>query len=503
MMRSSVEERAAGEHQTRASRLGDSVIWLALAGVLFTVVTLVRAPLHMPLAWDETTYIAQTSVHASPVVMPPNHSRGVGLLAAPVTLLTTSVLALRIYMAVLSGLGLFAALLCWRRVRSAWVIALAGLIFVSLAVTQLYGPLVMPNLWEALGALALAGLFLRTVHGLISRRIALPLLAVVAFFLIVVRYQDAVFVLAPVAVGIVLVRGWRDWGAAAALGIGVLAGAIEWVAEAVAFYHGPVQRWERAARLPPGIGLHFSLISQLRIIDGPVECVSGTCPGGWRYPDLTIWWVAFLVLVLVGALVARRGGISTRLCLAIGMSVLAAYGFLVPVLAGRYLLPVLAVFCILAADALAWLATRRNRFIAVAMACAGCAFVVSGAFTQAYVLSSEQVSLQFGPDLYAVEAQQLHRLGVVPPCVLKGSGTPVAYYLGCSGGTQTSKVTSADVTVMMAPDIPATRTGWREVRLTGIPHTASEHGVRVYLSCTATRPLAVCRSAAGVKPRGH
>jgi hypothetical protein len=163
------------------------------------------------------------------------------------------------------------------------------------------------------------------------------------------------------------------------------------------------------------------------------------------------------------------------------------------VLAGRYLLPVLAVFCILVADAIAWLATRRNRLIAVAMACAGCGFVLSGAVTQSYVLSNEQISLQFGPDLYAVEAQQLRELGIVPPCVVEGSGTPVAYYLGCHGGTEATKVTSDEVVVLMSPDIPAQPAGWHKVRLTGVPHTASEHGVRVYLSCRPTRPLAACR----------
>jgi len=475
-----------GDDETRPPGFGDSVFWLALVAVLFVTVVLVRAPLRMPLGWDEVTYIAQTSVHSSPVVMPPNHSRGVGLLAAPVTLLTTSAIALRIWMALLAGLGFFLALLCWRRIRSARVIALAGLVFGSLAVTQLYGPLVMANLWEALGALALAGLFLRLVHGRISRRVALPLLAFVTFFLILVRYQDAIFVLAPVTLGIALVHGWRDRGVAVAIGAGILAGIIEWVGEAVAFYHGPVQRWVSASQIPPGIGLHFSLVNQLRVLDGPVECVSGTCPG-WRYPGVALWWVAFLGLVAVGVLVARRGGISARLCLAIGLSVLAAYGFFVPALAARYLLPAIAVLCIPVADALAWLPTTRlNRLTAVAI---GCAFVLSGAVTQAFVLATEQTSLQFGPDLYPIEARQLHELGVVPPCAVEGPGTPVAYYLACHPGTGTRK----DVIVVMPPTAPTERTGWHKVRLTGIPHTASEHGVTVYLSCTTTRPLAVCR----------
>lgn len=482
---SSVAGRARGRHQAKTMRVGGSLYWLALPAVLFVIVVLVREPLSMPLAWDESTYIAQTSVHSSLIMMPPNHSRGVALLAAPVTLMTTSVIAMRIWMTLLSGLGLFLALSCWRGIRSTRILALAGVILGSLAVTQLDGPLVMANLWEALGALALAGLFLQVMYERINRQVGLTLLAIVTFFLILVRFQDAVFILAPIVLGMALVRGWRDLGAAVAIGVGILAGVVEWVGEAIAFYHGPIQRWAAQSKLPPGIGFHFSLIDQLRVLDGPQLCVTGTCPG-WDYPGLTAWWAEFLGLLLVGVLIARRRGISTRLCFAIGLSVVAAYGFLVPVLAARYLLPALALFCIPIADTLAWLPTQMNRSIAVVV---GCAFVLCGAVTQAFVLRPEQQSEQIGPDLYALQAQQLRHFGVGPPCAVEtGLGTPVAYDLGCMAGFGTFK----DVRVLVPPPTPTDLGFWRVVHLKGLPHTAGEHGINVYLSCNQARLITVC-----------
>src|SRR5260370_8363693 len=103
--------------------------------MLFLAAELTPSLLRMPLGPDEMTYIARTSAHASGVFLPPVHGHAAGLLAAPVTLLTTSLVALRVWMAVLSALGLFLAMLCWRGLRPAWVLPLAGLILPSLAIT--------------------------------------------------------------------------------------------------------------------------------------------------------------------------------------------------------------------------------------------------------------------------------------------------------------------------------------------------------------------------------
>jgi len=57
-----------------------------------------------------------------------------------VAALTNSVAALRVYLSVASGLGLTVALWTGRRLRPAWVLGLAGVLFGGLWVAQYYGP---------------------------------------------------------------------------------------------------------------------------------------------------------------------------------------------------------------------------------------------------------------------------------------------------------------------------------------------------------------------------
>src|SRR5580693_3123166 len=91
-----------------AGRFGpESLFWLALASFLFLVAEITGGLRHMPLGADEIGYIARTSIRQSGVMLPPVHGQGAGLLAAPVTLLTTSLGALRVWMALLSAAGLF------------------------------------------------------------------------------------------------------------------------------------------------------------------------------------------------------------------------------------------------------------------------------------------------------------------------------------------------------------------------------------------------------------
>src|SRR6266498_5086300 len=124
-------------NRRRPARLGpESLAWLILVSVLFGLSELIPALLRLPLGADEISYIARSSIQHSGVYLPPVHGHGAGLLGAPVTLLTASLTALRVWMAALSGLALFGSLLCWRGLRTAWVLAIAGLIFGSLAITD-------------------------------------------------------------------------------------------------------------------------------------------------------------------------------------------------------------------------------------------------------------------------------------------------------------------------------------------------------------------------------
>ena len=417
--------------------------WLLAAAVLFTVAVFAVAPLRLPLGWDEITYIAQTSAHPSEVVMPPIHSRGPGLLAAPVTLLTPSVVVLRVWMTMLSGAGLFLALLPWRRLRPGPVLALAAVIIGSLAVTQLNAVQVMPDWWEALGALAVTGLFLRAVT-IGQGRLVAVLLAAGVFFLVLVRWQDAVFLAAPLAAAALVVPAWRRRGTLAAVAVGLAAGAAEWAGEAWAFYGGPADRLRLTAREPPKLGLYFSLPRQLRVLVG--GCSPRHCPP-WAYPGLDAWWAALLVLAILGIITARRTRsaapavpatpaavpairATAAVPAACAVTLLAGYTLFDPQAQPRYLLPVIALAAIPAADGITWLAAAR-RWRAAALPPVA-AFLLAGLITQHYVLRVQAASLHHHNARWPAQASYLHHLGVRPPCILGPGQLPVAYYLGCT-----------------------------------------------------------------------
>jgi hypothetical protein len=414
---------------------------LLVAAALFTVGVLAVAPLRLPLGWDEITYIAQASIHASQVVMPPVHSRGPGLLAAPVTLLTTSVMALRIWMTLLSGLGLFLALLAWRRLRPIPALVLAAVIIGSLAVTQLNVVQVMPDWWEAIGALAVTGLFLQAVT-IGYTRLVTVLLAVGVFFLVLVRWQDAVFLVAPLVAAPLVVPAWRRRGTLAAISVGLAAGAAEWAAEAWAFYGGPAGRLRLTAHEPPAFGLYFSLPRQLGQLTG--GCSPRDCPA-WASPGLDAWWAVLLVLALLGIITAWQSRsaaaafpavtapapatwATTAIPAVCAVSLLAGYTLFDPQAQARYLLPVIALAAIPAADGITWLTACRSRAAALPLVAA---FLLAGLITQHYVFRAQATSLYHRDARWPAEARYLHHLGVRPPCILGPGSLPVAYYLGC------------------------------------------------------------------------
>lgn len=334
----------------------DSLASQALVSVLFFLAELLPALLRLPLGADEITYIARTSAHASGVFLPPVHGHGVGLLAAPVTLITTSLTVLRVWMALLSGVALFLSLLCWRGLRQAWVLALAGFIFGSLAITQLSGVQVYPDLWAGFGALAITGLLLQAVAHRVRPGVVLPAIAFVAFVIVMMRPQNIVFVLAPTFLAPIVVRDWRQPRLLVAMIIGTALGVIEWVAEAYLWFGGLTNRIHLAGQEPPTFGLHFSLLMQVRTMSGPWYCQPGTCQQ-FYYPAVYLWWLAFFGLIALGLVAVWRLPSRRSSLLALGTAawVGALYILLVPFGAPRYFLPCWALGAIVAADGIAWL----------------------------------------------------------------------------------------------------------------------------------------------------
>ena len=435
----------------------DSLLWLFVVAAAFLVAELTPALLRMPLGTDEITYIARTSVHVSGVMLPPVHGQGAGLLAAPVTLFTGSVLVIRIWMALLSAVGLFLAMLCWRGLRPAWVLALAGLILGSLAITQDSGVQIYPDWWGALAVLALTGLLLRAVSGTMRGRRVLPLIVVAGFVIVVMRPQNVVFIMGPAILAVIVVPGWRQLRILAALAAGTVLGFLEWIIGAYAWYGGIAERLHEAGQEPPALRLYFSLGTQVKVLSGPWYCVPPTGCQGWVMPGESIWWVVFLGVSVLGLVVTWRTTARTSAVLAAvtAVWVIALYVFLVPFGAPRYILPSLALMSVLAADAVAWLVTKaRWRRAGVAFACI---FLLSGIISQRFVLQQLAAAEQSGRP-FLTKADRLRDLGVQPPCAL--DSTAVAYYLGCSAPWDGESMRE------LLAHTPQGFSGWRRERLT-------------------------------------
>jgi hypothetical protein len=399
----------------------------------------------LQLSWDEVVYISQVSAHAPAAYFDPARARGIPLLVAPLSLLTSSVLALRVYLAVASGLGLLVALLAWRRLRPAWVLALAGLVFGGLWVTQYYGPQAMPDEWVAFAGLAAVGFFLRAagpagpaeLAGGAGRaggsRGALAGLAASLAVASLVRPGDALYLSVALVIAIAVVPRWRNWRLLAAAGAGFAAGAADWVVEAYLRFGGPLARLHAASAEQGGFGLHLGLWAEFRALNGPTLC--RPCTVGLRYPEISLWWLALPVLVTLGILAARATGrsASALLVAACGLAVAFQYLFLLNYAAPRFLLPAYALLAIPVADALSWLVTGvRPELRAGTITLLGVGLFAQLAIQNAVLDHQVAEKVGFFGD-YARIASDLHRLGVRSPCLVKGEqNIPVAFYAGCA-----------------------------------------------------------------------
>jgi len=459
----------------------DSLWWPGLVAALFTCVQLIFVDARLGLSWDEVVYVSQVSVHAPAAYFDPARARGIPLLVAPVTLLTASVLALRFYLSVASGLALFVALLTWRGLRPAWQLALAGGVFGSLWVAEYYGPQAMPDLWVGLAALAAVGCFLQAVGadradttGRTSRWWLAGLAAGVAVASLV-RPGDALFLSGGLVLAVLAARSWRRWEPIAAIAAGLVAGCAEWVAEAYVRFGGPLARLHAAGAEQGGFGLHLAIWDELKAANGPTLC--RPCTLGLRYPELSLWWLALPVLVLIGVVVARRSGHlrSSFLAAACALCVAFQYLFLINYAAPRFLLPAYALAVIPVADALAWLLTGvradlrqwTSTLVVVALA--------AQVLIQLVVLNhqvAEKVTF-FGD--YTKIATELHHLGVRAPCLIKGEqDIPIAFYTGCGSAGSMATALSRDgagrVAVLEYSHVPPPGYAqqWRLYRLHGI-----------------------------------
>jgi len=450
----------------RSIPAADSVWWLAAVAAAFTVAQLLFVSLRLGLSWDEVVYVSQVSAHAPAAYFDPARARGIPLLVAPVMLVTSSQTALRVYLSVASGLGLFLALLAWRRLRPGWILALAGLSFGGLWVAQYYGPQAMPDEWVAFSSLAAVGFFLRAAgqgrsagagaaatdaaagRAAASRapgpqRLTRPArassaaacagLAGCIAAAALVRPGDALFLAGALVVAVLAVPAWRRWPLLAATVVGLAAGSAEWIAEAYLRFGSPLARLRAAGAEQGGFGLHAGVWYELRALNGPTLC--RPCTVGLRYPELSLWWLALPVLAILGVLAARRAGRlgSSLLAAACGLCIAFQYLFLIDYAAPRFLLPAYALLAIPVADALAWLiagVSADTRPLTRALVVVGLAVQL---LAQHLVLDHEVAGTIAFHDDYTRIVTDLRQAGIRPPCLIKGDqDIPIAYYAGCA-----------------------------------------------------------------------
>jgi len=466
----------AGRPARRWFPAAQSLWWLAAVSAAFAAAQLVFVSPHLGLSWDETVYVSQVSGHAPAAYFDAARARGIPLLVAPVTLLTSSATALRLYLSLASGLGLFLALLTWRQFRPAWMLALAGLCFGGLWTAQYYGPQAMPDLWVALCALAAAGFFLQAAVRLSpgasrqpaepgpqasapspqasapspqarppARRAAGSLagLAVTTALAALVRPGDAVFLAVPLLAAAIVVPAWRRWPLLAATLAGLVAGGCEWAVEAYLRFGGPLHRLHEAGAEQSGFGLHLGFWDELRAVNGPTLC--RPCTVGWRHPELGLWWLALPFLVVAGILAARQAGRlgSALLPACVSLALAVQYLFLINYAAPRFLLPAYALAALPVADALGWLCTSVRadlRPLTTGLVALGLAVQL---LAQHVVLDHEVGgTITFHNDYTRIVADLRH-LGIRPPCLIKGEQfIPIAFYAGCASAPALSQAAS-------------------------------------------------------------
>ncbi|MFF0724393.1 hypothetical protein [Streptomyces sp. NPDC004134] len=406
--------------------------------VTFALAQLALVRPGMGLGWDETVYVSQISGHAPAAFFSAPRARGVSLLVAPIAAWSPSTPLLRVYLAVLSGIGLWLALRAWRGLLSPKVLALGGALFASLWVTLYYGPQAMPNYWVAIGALAGVGCFLRAQADR-TRRAAVWGLAAAAALMALMRPMDAAWVGLPLLLASAVVRRWRYLWLSLALAAGLAAGAAAWVIEAYTGYGGLGQRLHDASLIQGGLSWNFAVDDQMRSQSGRTLC--RPCTGAIPNPVMFAWWFVFSMLAAVGlalAVRARRAVGATALPLACAAAAAFPYLFLIGYAAPRFLLPAYALLAIPVAYGLVSLvraipsgAWRVSAVTLAAVILAGHLVVQSSVLHQTVDRATE------GHRDWARTAAALNRAGVRPPCVLTGDEAiaphiPIAFSAACS-----------------------------------------------------------------------
>jgi hypothetical protein len=266
--------------------------------------------------------------------------------------------------------------------------------------------------------------------------------------------------------------------------VGLSAGWGAWVAEGLARFDGPLERW-RDSSASTGSGFTNSLPANLDALDGPSLLCRPVSACAGVDPIAAVWWFALPVLVAVGLVVAARshwlryGLLATASALVLA----APYLFYIDYAAPRFLLPSYGLLAIAAAGGLLWLTGLGGSEVRALTSAAVAGALLAHLLVQQDVLETareqpEQVSHSQRAASDFLREQQ----GVRPPCVFWGVGAiQLSYQLKCrSERGSRSGAPAADDPVIQAAltrgdrvvvrvdddlEVPELMAGWRRVDL--------------------------------------
>lgn len=479
---------------------------LVAVAVAYATTVLACTSLSAPLAWDEAVYASQVAHQVPAAHFSAHRSRGMSLLLAPAAAVSAAPPLLRVSLAGLSGLLLYAAFRPWLRVFGRvrrYAPALAAGLFGSLWVTVLYGSMAYPNLFLAFALTAGVGL---AVRPLLDRNATADwgaaVWALIAFGAAsLLRPTDTAMVAAALLAGLgsaLLVRRRCRLGTAASGLVtgglvtgGLVIGWAAWAVEGFARFGGPVRRWRSGAGAVDNDGLTWNLPQHLAALDGPyLLCTEPRLCQELALPAAA--WLLLLPMPLVLGLVAaaRAAGESAGLFAALavatagGLAVSAPYFILVDHVAPRFLLPGYALMAPATAYGLLWLLDRRRAWARTLAVAALLTALLGHVLVQHDRLSGVRHHQDQRGESAVSQANYLGDvLGVTAPCLIVGEGAiEQGYLLRCRAWPATADTVDEHeariaeavargetVVVRLSQDapLPAFMAGWRLMPLPG------------------------------------
>jgi hypothetical protein len=466
--------------------------WLLVAvAAVAAAVQLTLGPLRLDYGWDETVYVSQVARHVPAAFFSAPRARGLTMLVAPVAMLTSEPVTVRLFLIAVSAIGLVLSFRVWVPVLGSRAVVIAALLFASLWQAQVYGSEVYPNYWIALLAVAAVGWAARAES---AGRVALAWSAACLVGVTLLRPGDAAWLWLAL-----VVAGWRHapWRAtrlALTSSIALLIGVVPWVVEAEVRFGGVSHRLAKSSATEGGLFPHLGFLYEVRAAYGPLLC--RPCTSAAHPLVLSMWWVVAGALACWALWVNRHRPVFPGLTLSVAAAaaMAAPYMLLVGYSAPRFLLPAYGLGSLAVGHALVGFVSpdgrrRRLRLAGVAVALLGFATAEAAA---THGISTFENARR---DSYRLAAAALHAHGVTAPCLVVGrQSPPIGFEAGCASEGRAPVLTdpgdpfrralagSHVVAVLVEPGQPTPSyvAGWQraDVELEGTSMALYVHHVR-------------------------